>query len=282
MEKISIIIPTYNSVDFIRPCLNSIFSQQGADLEVILIDNASRDNTVALVKENYPKIRIIINKVNLGASKARNQGLAASSAEWILALDCDVVLGENFLKKALGAIETLSLEVGSIQPKILSIEQNKIYSAGIGVSWLKRFHDIGRGEFNLKRFDVSGCIFGACCAAAFYRRRMLDQIKDNYGYFDERFFFLFEDVDLSWRAQKKGWVCLYLPEIKCFHHGDSAATDKNTRQFLSFCNRQRMILKNQNPLIILLMMPGYLVYDLPRFLILAFKFKFKFKFPKFR
>lgn len=280
MVKISIIIPTYNSANFIIPCLDSILRQQAADTEIILIDNASRDKTISLVKENYPKIKIIENKVNLGASKARNQGLAIASGEWILTLDCDVALEENFFKIALKIMETLPPKVGLIQPKILDIKRNKIYSAGIRASFFKRFHDIGKGKPNTKQFDASSYIFGACCAAAFYRRKMLDQLKDSHGYFDERFFFLFEDADLSWRGQKKGWLCLYCPELKSFHHGNSSAMDKNTRQYLSFSNRQRMILKNQHPLMTLLMVPLYLVYDLPRFLILAVKFKCKF--PKFK
>lgn len=279
MVKISIIIPTYNSAKFIVPCLDSILRQEVQDTEIILVDNASKDNTISLVKKNYQKIKTIENEVNLGASEARNQGLAVAGGEWILTLDCDVVLEDNFLKVALGIIESLLPKVGIIQPKILDIKENTIYSAGIRPSFLKRFHDIGKGKPNTKLFDLSSYIFGACCAAAFYRRKMLDQIEDSHGYFDERFFFLFEDADLSWRGQKKGWLCLYSPELKCFHHGNSSSMDKNTRGYLSFSNRQRMVLKNQNPVMILLMAPLYLFYDLPRFLILAIKFKGKF--PRF-
>ncbi|HNW38908.1 MAG TPA: glycosyltransferase family 2 protein [Candidatus Omnitrophota bacterium] len=276
MAKISIVIITYNGANFILPCLAAIFKQKAADTELILVDNASRDNTVTLVKEKYPEVTILENKFNYGASKARNQGLAVAGGEWILTLDCDVVLGDDFLKAALEIIKTLSAKVGLIQPKILDIRSGRIYSAGIRMSFLERFHDIGRGKFDRGQFDVSGYIFGACCAAALYRRKMLDQIKDSYGYFDERFFFLFEDADLAWRGQKKGWFCLYTPELKCSHHGNSSSTDSKTRQYLSFINRQRMILKNQNRLITFLKSPLFLIYDLLRFLILAVKFKGKF------
>jgi hypothetical protein len=260
-------------------CLDSLQKQQALEAETILIDNASKDNTVFLVKETYPEIRIIENKINFGACQARNQGLAQARGEWILFLDCDVVLDNNFFNLALKVIETLPPEVGAIQPQILDITQNRIYSAGIKPSFLTRFYDLGKGKLSSKQFNVSGYIFGACCATALYRRKMLEQIKDSFGYFDERFFFLFEDADLAWRAQKKGWFCLYLPKLKSFHQGNSSSTDKDTRQYLSLVNRLRMICKNQKPLITLLMLPLYLVYDLPRFLILAFKFKGKF--PKF-
>ena len=279
MVEFSIIIPTYNSAQFILPCLDSIFRQSAVDFEIILVDNGSEDNTTSLVRNKYPKVSILTNKINLGASRARNQGLAATSYAWVLVLDCDTVLENNFLETASKIISTLPPGIGLIQPKILDAKQDKIYSAGIKMSFLKRFQDIGKGSLGGKKIDVSGYIFGACCAAALYRREMLEEIKDRYGYFDERFFFLFEDVDLSWRGQKKGWICLYDPRLSCRHHGNSSRMENYNRQFLSFINRQRTILKNQNPFIILLMFPLYLVYDLPRFFMLAVKFKCKF--PKF-
>jgi GT2 family glycosyltransferase len=267
--KISIIILTFNSAKFIIPCLDSIFKQNESGIEIILVDNASEDGTLSRVRKNYPEVKIIENRVNSGASKARNQGLGVASGEWILALDCDVILEENFLRLILKTCAESSAEVGLIQPKILDIKKDKIYSAGIRASFLSRFFDIAKGLPDSVRLDIPSQIFGACCAAALYRRKMLEELKDNYGYFDERFFFLFEDVDLSWRAQKKGWICMYYPNARCYHQGNSSSTDKFTRQILSFRNRQLAILKNQNPIIILLMFPLYLVYDLPRFLILA-------------
>ncbi len=281
MPGISVIIPTYNSAAFIKSCLDSILRQRPEDIEIIVIDNGSRDNIVSFLRQKYPQIRIIENKINLGASQARNQGLALAGKEWVLALDCDVVLDENFFKKAFAIIPGLSERVGTLQPRILDRQGKKVYSAGIGASFLKRFHDIGKGSLDTKRVRRPAYIFGACCATALYRRKMLEEIKDRYGYFDERFFFLFEDADLSWRARKKGWLCLSCPDLKSFHQGNSSATAGNTRQYLSFMNRLRMLLKNQNPLVILFMLPFYLVYDLPRFLILAVKFKGKFPDYKF-
>ncbi len=276
MVNISVIIPTCNSAQFIKPCLDSVSRQKVQNIEVILVDNASSDNTVSLVSKQYPEVKIIKNKSNLGASKARNQALAGASGEWVLTLDCDVVLGEGFLPALLKITAESSPEVGILQPKILDIKNGKIYSAGIRVSFLKRFQDIAKGSPDIDKFNVPGPVFGACCAAALYRRKMLEEIKDDHGYFDERFFFIFEDADLSWRAQKKDWVCRYYPQVKCYHHGNSSFTDNRFRQYLSFRNRQLAILKNQNPIAALLMLPLYMVYDLPRFLILAARFKFRF------
>ena len=276
MINLSVIIPTCNSAKFIIPCLDSVFKQKTPSLEIILVDNASGDNTVSLVRKYYSQVKIIENKSNLGACKARNQALASTSGEWILTLDCDVVLKDDFLLTLLKIAKDSPPEVGIFAPKILDMKDGKIYSAGIRLSFLKRFHDIAKGMPDSQKFNTPKFIFGACCAAALYRRKMLEVVKDRHGYFDERFFFLFEDADLSWRAQKKGWVCRYCPQVKCYHYGNSSLTNDLSRQFLSFRNRQLAILKNQNSIVTLLMLPLYLVYDLPRFLILLVRFKFKF------
>jgi hypothetical protein len=193
--------------------------------------------------------------------------LAIADGEWIITLDCDIVLHNNFLAQTAELTKTLPEKIGSVQFKILRANQNKIFSTGIKRDLLNRFHDIHKGSSS-SGFDSAKEVFGACCAAALYRRRMLEKIKDKHGYFDERLFFLFEDVDLAWRARKKGWRCLYYPQITCFHHGNSSLTDKRARQYLSFRNRQLLILKNENPLLILLKSPFYLAYDIPRAFIL--------------
>jgi GT2 family glycosyltransferase len=267
MAKTSIIIPTYNSAAFIGPCLDSIFRQITPETDVIIVDNGSKDGTAGLVKEKYPQARIIANKTNLGASASRNQGVAISSAEWIITLDSDIILQDNFLAETAKIIKTLPERIGSVQFKILRARQNRIFSTGIKRDFLNRFHDMHKG-FPANGLDCVKDVFGACCAAALYRRKMLEEIKDKHGYFDERLFFLFEDAELSWRAQKTGWRCLYSPGAVCFHHGNGSATDRKTRQYFSFRNRQLAILKNENPLLILLKLPFYLAYDIPRAFIL--------------
>lgn len=279
MVKISAVILTHNSISFIRGSLDALFKQQIPEVEIILVDNGSSDTTPELLKKEYPQARLIENKSNLGACFARNQAIAVASGDWILTLDCDVVIDNNFLQEALRATTACSLKTGMIQPKIMEINRNNIYSAGIRRSVLSRFYDIGKGSSDTARFNSAASIFGACSAAALYRRKMLEEVKDRHGYFDERFFFLFEDADLSWRAKRKGWGCEYSCGLICAHHGNSSATDKKTRQFLSFRNRRLMILKNQHPVLNLLMLPLYLAYDLPRFIILAVKFGCRF--PQF-
>ena len=87
MSKISLIIPVFNSSKFIRACLDSIINQDYQDFEIILVNNGSKDNTLFLIKEFYPEVRVIDNRENLGACTARNKGIEIAGGEWILTLD---------------------------------------------------------------------------------------------------------------------------------------------------------------------------------------------------
>jgi GT2 family glycosyltransferase len=230
-------------------------------MEIIVVDNASGDDTPAIVKNKYPQVTLIENKSNLGAAKARNQGIEAAHGKWVLSLDCDVVINKDFLYNINNILDNLPPDVGLIQPKILDSGNGSIYSAGIAVSFLRRFHDIGRGKKDGGRFDKSAYVFGACSAAALYNRDMLNRIKEKTGYFDERFFFLFEDADLSWRARREGYKTLFYPNAKCSHCGNSSGTPAKTRQYLCLRNRYYILLKNDHWARYI---ASVFIYDLPR------------------
>ena len=276
MPEISIVIITFNSEDFIKPCLDSVFNQDYRDFEVILVDNDSQDNTLSLVKEDYPQVRLIENNQNLGAAKARNQAIEVAQGRWILTLDCDIILKKDFLNKIMRFAEKSEESIGGLQPKILSNDKKTIYSCGIYLSWLRRFYDIGKGKFDDNgKYNKPHYIFGACSACALYNRKMLEEIKEKTGYFDERFFFLVEDVDLAWRAQRKGWKAIFCPDAVCYHYGNSSDTSKKTRQCLCFRNRHLMILKNEKFSTVIAKTSFYLTYDLPRFIFLMIKYRGK-------
>jgi len=265
---LSVVIVTYNSEEFIKSCLESVFIQGYKDFEVIVIDNGSQDKTNGLIRNTYPQINLIRNDKNEGACKARNQGVEIAKGKYILTLDCDVVLDKDFLIRIVEVLESCDKNVGIVQPKIFKSDKRTIFSTGIYLSKLRRFYDIGNDVTDKGQFQRQRYVFGACSAAALYKKEMLEDIKDNNGYFDERFFFLVEDADLAWRAQKCGWKALYLPSAICYHSGDSSKTTKKIRQYLSFRNRYLTMLKNDGILGILIRLPFLIFYDVPRFLYL--------------
>jgi len=266
MPEITIIILTFNSIRYIKPCLDSVFAQDYQDFEVIVVDNGSTDSTVSFIKENRYPVILIENKENLGACKGRNQGIEVSKGEWILFLDCDAILEKNFLIKIIKLTGDSEDSIGIVQSKILNMDEKTIYSCGIFLSKFRRFYDIGKGKKDKGQFDRPRYVFGACSAAGFYKRKMLEDLKEETGYFDERFFFLVEDVDLAWRAQKKGWKALYYPVAICYHYGNSSSLDKVSRQFLCWRNRKFLLKKYQLGRFKSVIISFF--YDLPRLIFL--------------
>jgi GT2 family glycosyltransferase len=248
--------------------LDSLRAQAGAGFEVIIVDNGSTDATRDIIKESYPQAALIANTVNVGAAGARNQGINAARGSWVLTLDSDIVLGEQFLSRFDTYLSGLPFGVGMVQPKILDSKAKIIYSCGIHMSWFFRFFDIGLGSADSEKFGKEQDIFGVCSAASFYRRQMLSDIKESYGYFDERFFFLVEDVDLSWRAHARGWKARYFPDAACFHKGNSSGFSRKARQYLCWRNRKLMIAKNQH--VFFRRAISFVLYDAPRAIFLFF------------
>lgn len=264
MPAISIITLTCNSIKFVNGCLDSIFAQDYKNYEAIAVDNGSSDGTVNFIKENYPEIILIENRENLGACKARNQGIGIAKGDWILTLDCDIILEKDFLPKIANLIQNLDKGIGMVQPKILNPDKRVIYSCGIYLSWMRRFHDIGKGRLGNEKFNNPAYVFGACSASALYKKQMLDAIREDTGYFDEKFFFLVEDVDLSWRAQRKGWRAVFYPRAICYHYGNSSATSKNLRRYLCLRNRYYAIMKNEGLRNYVMKILPWCLYDFPR------------------
>lgn len=277
MPELTIVILTFNSSGFIESCLDFVFGQTYQDFEVILVDNGSIDNTLSLVKGNYPQVRLIENRHNLGAAKARNQAVEVAQGRWVLTLDCDVVLEKDFLNKIMRFAKEAEESIGMFQPKILREAGKVIDSAGIFLSKSRRFHNIGNGQLDTGQFNYQRYIFGPCSAAALYKRQMLEEIKQDTGYFDERFFFLVEDVDLAWRAQAYGWKTIFFPKAVCMHIGNSSGFQSDFRQYLSFRNRYFLILKNDSFSMIIKNALFLIRYDIPRLFYLLFTNKYTLK-----
>ena len=244
MPEISVVVVTYNSEKYIRDCLDSLANQTYLDFDIIVVDNGSKDATLPLLRDKYPSVFLTSNSENLGACKARNQGIEKASGKWVLTLDCDVRLNANFLSEMADSAGRADVRTGVFQPKVLNLDGKAIYSFGIILSPLVRFFDRGKGQSDFRQFDNECVIFGACTAAALFRREALVSIKEDTGFFDERFFFLVEDVDAAWRMGQKGWKTLFVPSAVCYHAGNSSAMNRQKRQYLCWRNRKLFMAKH--------------------------------------
>ncbi|MFA5389407.1 MAG: glycosyltransferase [Candidatus Omnitrophota bacterium] len=267
--RFSIVIVTYNSEKHIRQCLDSIFEQDFRGYEIILVDNASVDRTADIIDEYKDRVKIKKNKDNAGFSGAINMGIALSKGDYIVTMNPDVILGDDFLHNISRHIDSLDKDTGMIGVKILKTKTgNIIDSTGLVLSRSFRFFDRGSGEKDRGQYDKDTAILGPCAAAAVYKREMLDDVKIDGEYFDKDFFYLIEDFDIAIRAGKRGWKCLYLPGAVCYHERNGSGMAYKYRQYYAFRNRYLLIVKNIKikPWFIIY----FIIYDIPRFFFLFF------------
>lgn len=213
---ISIVIPNYNGKRFLKGCIESLLAQENVELEIIVVDNGSKDGSVEYLKSNFEDVLIVENETNQGFAGGTNAGIRASSGEYILTMNNDTKADSDFAFQLQKGMQ--DEDVGMCASKMLFLDDS-INSAGICISKSGAAWDRGMFERDFGQYDVSEEVFGPCAGAALYRRKMLDQI----GLFDEDFFLYLEDVDLALRARLAGWRCIYMPCARVHHmHGGTA------------------------------------------------------------
>ena len=267
--RFSVIIVSYNSSQHIGQCLKYLLAQDFSDYEVLIIDNASTDKTLSLVNVPKDRINVYTNGRNEGFSVSFNKGIWLSQGEYILTLNPDVILENNFLSEINRNINKLDKNVGMLGVKILRINSARIIdSTGLVLSKFFRFFDRGSGEKDKGQYDQDNEILGPCAAAGIYKRALLDDLRINGEYFDNDFFYLLEDFDIALRARKRGWKSLYLPEAVCYHQRNGSGMSYRYRQRFTFRNRYFLLIKNieLKPEFILY----FIIYDIPRLFFLSF------------
>jgi GT2 family glycosyltransferase len=224
---LSIIIVTWNSQEYIRNCLDSIFLSSGNfNSEVIAVDNGSSDQTTKIVEELYPHVNLIQNKTNLGYAKANNQGIEEARGEYILLLNPDTQVLEDALSLMHEFMEQ-NQKVGALGPKLLNPDRTVQSSCRefptfstliwefLGISQLfpksKVFGRWRMGYFDFDKLKEVDQPMGSCLML---RRKILEDV----GIFDENFEMFFNDVDLCYRIKKSGWKIYFYPDAKVIHH----------------------------------------------------------------
>ncbi|MCG2767418.1 MAG: glycosyltransferase family 2 protein [Anaerolineae bacterium] len=214
---ISVIIPNWNGTTLLPGCLDSLRTQTHPDYEVILVDNASTDDSVEMIRREYPEVRVLELARNLGLTGGVNAGIAIARGEIIALLNNDAEASPAWLTELEAALARHP-EAGSVASKMLLYDHPKtINSAGDFYRTDGILGNRGVWQQDDGEFDQEDFVFGGCGGAVAYRRTLLEQI----GLFDEDLFMYCEDVDLSWRAQLAGWGCVYAP-LAVVHHRLSA------------------------------------------------------------
>ncbi|GAA0727052.1 glycosyltransferase family 2 protein [Clostridium malenominatum] len=266
--KISIIIPNYNGEKYLKDCLDSLSKQSFTNFEIIIVDNASTDNSLNIIEENYPGIKLIKMDKNYGFSVAVNRGIKESMGDYVVLLNNDTVVFEDWLFNLVEAIERDS-KIFSVSSKMIRYrEKDKIDDAGDEYCLLAWAYKRGDGAF-IEKYIKDCEVFSSCAGAAIYRKKIFGEI----GYFDESFFAYMEDVDISYRAKIHGYRNFYSSKAKVYHIG-SATTGSKYNSFkvkLAARNNIYVVYKNM-PLI-------QLIINIP-FIFLGFLIKYMFFYTK--
>lgn len=256
--KVSIIVLNWNGEAYLKDCLASLEKQTYQNIELILVDNASQDNSVALVKEYFPKLKIIISHENLGFGAGNNLGIKAAKGKYIMILNNDTEVDPRCIEELVKVIEKDS-GIGSCATKILSCSNRNIIDvAGLIIYPDGSARGRGRLEQAEHNFNKLEEVFFCSGCAALYKREMLDGI----GLFDEDFFAYHDETDLGMRAHWQGWKCIYVPTAIVYHrYSASYGAYSPLKAFLVERNRIYVAIKNF-PFFMLLISPFYTIIRL--------------------
>ena len=250
---ITLSIVTWNCETTIVDCLDSIKKQTIDDFQILIIDNNSEDNTVNIIQNYYDKrIQFHALNSNLGFTGGHNLALKHALGEFILFVNPDIVLRQDYLENAVFSFEQ-NPQFGCINGLLLQICDNLkttiIDSAGLCFARSRRFflrysgQDIG--DVRLSREEIFGCDG----ALPFYRSQMIKDLSINGEFFDEAFFAHKEDWDVAWRARLFGWKTIFEPKCVAWHVRSFRPGNLHSRKMQSPTTKIHAI-KNQFYLIV--------------------------------
>jgi hypothetical protein len=215
--RLTVTIPTYNGRALVETMLRSLAAQTLAPGRIVVVDDASEDDTVAHLQAHWPQVEVSVLERRSGVSAALNACLAAAETELVALFNNDMELAPECLAELVAALERHP-EAASATPKMLDFgERDVLDGAGDLLVWRGGATRRGHGERDRGQYDVAEEVFGACGGSALYRRSALDLV----GPLDEAYFAYYEDVDWAFRAQLAGLRCRYVPSAVLYHRGSA-------------------------------------------------------------
>ncbi|MCG2722947.1 MAG: glycosyltransferase family 2 protein [Thermodesulfovibrionales bacterium] len=226
MKDLTIGIATWNAAGLLRDCLSSIRQNvNGLTYEVVVADNGSVDDTPKIMTEEFPEFHYIRNEVNEGVASARNKCLQRADSKYVIVLDVDTIILPDSFQVLMDVMEQ-NPRVGIGGPKLLNPDRTVQLSCRTfqtPLTVLFRGTPLGKAfprshfvkdhlmtDWDHENMRPVDWMMGAC---HIIRRETLEDI----GLLDEGFFYLYEDVEYCWRAKKKGWDVLYIPQSRIIH-----------------------------------------------------------------
>ncbi len=249
MERVAVIILNWNGEKLLREYLPSVVRHTPVEIgKVVVADNHSDDNSVELLKRDFPSVEVLRFDKNYGFAGGYNQAITQIEAEYVVLLNSDVEVAPGWLQPL---VETLDKhpDVAALQPKIKSLVKRDYFEyAGASGGYIDRYgFPFCRGrilevtERDTGQYDNEASVFW-CSGAALCVRR---QVFLDCGGLDERFFAHMEEIDLCWRMQNAGYILKVLPRSVVYHLGGGTLPMNHPRKlFLNYRNNSLMLHKN--------------------------------------
>lgn len=246
--QVSIVTLNYNGRRFLKGFFDSIRQCKYPNLEIMLVDNCSTDDSVAFVRANYPEVIIHENDKNYMYAGGNNAGIKRAAGKYICLINNDVEVDPGFIEPLVAAMES-NAQLAACQPKILGMQQRSHFeyagASGGFVDWLGYPFTRGRVLFSLEedlgQYEDSVELFWASGACIFLRTAALDET----GLLDEDFVLHQEEIDLCWRMHLMNWKVCAVPQAKIWHFVGGTLDQHNPRKnYWNFRNNMFLLIKN--------------------------------------
>jgi GT2 family glycosyltransferase len=217
--KVAVCLVTYDSAPDLPGCLEAIGRLDHRPLEIVLVDNASRDGSLETARSHVPEgipIEAMASPENLGFAAGMNAAFARTQAPFVLTLNADARPSPDYVTRLLARADGAGAMIGGITGKLVR-PTGDLDACGMRLTASWRHLDRGSGESDRGQFSIPERVFGATGAASLFRREALDDVAVEGEIFDPRFHSFREDAELCFRLRERGWEVLYEPAAVCEH-----------------------------------------------------------------
>ena len=246
--SVAIVILNYNTASFLIKFLPAILSATYENKQVYVIDNNSSDNSVAVLQQDFPSVRILQMNENRGFASGYNFGLAQIDADYFLIVNSDLKVSADFIQPLVEMLEG-NAAIAICQPKLLSLDDDRKFEyAGAAGGWIDKLgFPFTRGrilttiEEDSHQYDSPAPVFWASGACMCIRSSVFNQTGGFYDYY----YMHQEDIDLCWRVQNMGYQIYSCPQSVVYHlGGGSLSWENHLKTFLTFRNNYIMLSRN--------------------------------------
>ena len=248
MKKTAVVILNYNGAEFLRKFLPGVILNSIEDADIWVADNCSSDNSVELLKNEFPEVHLIVNEKNTGYAGGYNQALKQINYKYYILLNSDIEITDSWIKPLEELMESDN-KIAACQPLIRSFhEKQKFEYAGAAGGYIDKYgYPFCRGrifqslEIDENQYANEVEVFWASGACMMIRS---DVFHEHNG-FDEDFFAHMEEIDLCWRIKNNGYKIMFTPKSKVFHVGGGTLPKSSARKtYLNFRNNFSLLYKN--------------------------------------